>query len=58
MINIPIQMNFKPYAYGFQKYSPFLGIFNYYIHEMKEKGMFSSYIINFLNLFGKVTASP
>ena len=30
--------DFKPYAYGFQKDSPFLAMFNYYINEMKEKG--------------------
>lgn len=28
----------KPYAYGFQKDSPFLGIFNFYLKEMREKG--------------------
>ena len=30
--------DFKPYAFGFQKDSPFLPLFNYYLHEMKEKG--------------------
>ena len=30
--------DFKPYAYGFQKDSPFLPMFDYYINEMKEKG--------------------
>ncbi len=28
----------KPYAYGFQKDSPFLGPFNYYLKELREKG--------------------
>ena len=31
--------DFKPYTYGFQKDSPFLPMFNYYINEMKEKGI-------------------
>lgn len=35
---IPVQYDFKPYAYGFQKDSPFLEIFNFYIREMQESG--------------------
>ena len=31
--------NYEPTAYGFQKDSPFLPLFNYYLNEMKEKGM-------------------
>ena len=34
----PAKYDFKPYAYGFQKDSPFLPLFNYYLNEMKEKG--------------------
>ena len=34
----PAKYDFKPFAYGFQKDSPFLPMFNYYINEMKEKG--------------------
>ena len=34
----PGKYDFKPYAYGFQKDSPFLPLFNYYLNEMKEKG--------------------
>ena len=30
--------DFKPYAFGFQKDSPFLPLFDYYLNEMKEKG--------------------
>ena len=30
--------NFKPIAYGFQKDSPFLSLFNYNLNKMKEKG--------------------
>ena len=30
--------DFKPQAMGFQKDSPFLPLFNYYLNEMKEKG--------------------
>ena len=31
--------NYEPTAYGFQKDSPFLPLFNYYLNEMKQKGM-------------------
>ena len=31
--------DFKPYAFGFQKDSPFLPLFDYYLNEMKEKGI-------------------
>ena len=34
----PDNYDFKPYAYGFQKDSPFLPLFDYYLNEMKEKG--------------------
>lgn len=38
IIAIPGRYDVKPYAYGFQKNSPFLGIFNYYLNELREKG--------------------
>ena len=34
----PAKYDLKPYAYGFQKDSPFLPLFDYYLNEMKEKG--------------------
>ena len=34
----PGKYDFKPYAFGFQKDSPFLPLFDYYLNEMKEKG--------------------
>jgi len=34
----PGKYDFKPYAFGFQKDSPFLSLFNYNLNEMKEKG--------------------
>ena len=34
----PGKYNVKPLAYGFQKDSPFLPLFDYYLNEMKEKG--------------------
>jgi hypothetical protein len=37
-VAIPGKYDFKPFAYGFQKDSPFLPLFNYYLREMKEKG--------------------
>ena len=38
IIAIPAKYDFKPYAYGFQKDSPFLDLFNFYLKEMREKG--------------------
>ena len=38
IVATPAKYDFKPYAYGFQKDSPFLPLFNYFINEMKEKG--------------------
>ena len=34
----PGKYNFKPVAYGFQKDSPFLNLFNHNLNKMKEKG--------------------
>ena len=31
--------NYEPTAYGFQKDSPFLPLFNYYLNQIKDKGM-------------------
>ena len=39
IVATPEKYDFKPYAYGFQKDSPFLPLFNYYLNEMKEKGI-------------------
>ena len=38
MIAIPGRYDFKPYAYAFQKDSPYLSIFNYFIKTMQERG--------------------
>ena len=38
VIVIPAKYDFKPYAYGFQKDSPYLGLFNHFLKEMREKG--------------------
>ncbi len=38
VIATPNKYDTKPYAYGFQKDSPYLGIFNYYLKDMREKG--------------------
>ena len=38
IVATPAKYDLKPYAYGFQKDSPFLPLFNYYLNEMKEKG--------------------
>ena len=34
----PGKYNFKPVAYGFQKDSPFLPLFNYNLNKMRERG--------------------
>ena len=38
MIAIPERYDPKPYAFGFQKNSPYLGLFNYYLNDMRERG--------------------
>ena len=38
IVATPAKYDFKPYAYGFQKDSPFLPLFNYYLNVIKEKG--------------------
>lgn len=38
IVYIPGKYDFKQFAYGFQKDSPFLDLFNFYLKEMKEKG--------------------
>ena len=38
IIAIPQKYDFKPYAYGFQKDSPLLGPFNFYLKQLREKG--------------------
>ena len=37
IVATPGKYDFKPYAFGFQKDSPFLSLFNYNLNEMKEK---------------------
>ena len=39
MIAIPAKYDFKHMTYGFQKDSPYLGLFNHYMKEMREKGV-------------------
>ena len=39
IVATPGKYDFKPYAFGFQKDSPFLPLFDYYLNEMKEKGI-------------------
>ena len=38
IVATPAKYDLKPYAYGFQKDSPFLSLFDFYLNEMKEKG--------------------
>ena len=39
IVATPGKYNLKPVAYGFQKDSPFLPLFNYNLNKMKEKGI-------------------
>ena len=38
VIDVPEKYDVKPWAYSFQKYSPYLEIFNHYMKLMEEKG--------------------
>ena len=38
ILAIPAKYDIKPYAYGFQKDSPYLGLFNHFLRELREKG--------------------
>ena len=38
IVEIPTKYDYKPLAWGIQKDSPFIGLFNYYLNHMKEKG--------------------
>ena len=38
IIATPMQGDRKPSAFGFQKDSPYLDVFNFYLKEMHEKG--------------------
>jgi len=41
---IPERHDFKPVAFGFQKDSPLLGPFNFYIRQMRERGALNQII--------------
>ena len=38
IVQIPTNYDYKPLAWGIQKDSPFIELFNYYLKDMKEKG--------------------
>ena len=39
VIGIPFKGNRNPNAFGLQKHSPYLEIFNYYLNQMLEEGI-------------------
>ena len=43
----PAKYDLKPYAYGFQKDSPFLSLFDFYLNEMKEKGSLEQILVKY-----------
>ena len=47
LLQIPSKYDFKPYAYGFQKNSPYLPLFNYYLKEMREKGTLEKIMLDY-----------
>ena len=42
VIVTPGKYDFKPYAIGYQKDSPYAELFNYYIDQMRENGVIES----------------
>ena len=42
MIANPGKYDFKPYAIGYQKDSPYAELFNFYIDQMRENGVIES----------------
>ena len=49
MIALPLKYDFKPYAYGFQKDSPYLPLFNHYIKGMQERGAILKILENYVS---------
>ena len=47
MIATPGKYDFKPYAYGFQKDSPYLYLFNHFIQLMRERGTIEAIIAKY-----------
>ena len=47
VINIPAKYDPKPYAFGFQKNSPYLGLFNHFLKEMREKGVMKNILVKY-----------
>ena len=47
IIAVPAQYDFKPNAFGLPKHSEYLGIFNYYIQQLSERGMLEQIISRF-----------
>ena len=47
IVATPAKYDLKPYAYGFQKDSPFLSLFDFYMNEMKEKGSLEQILVKY-----------
>ena len=47
IVATPAKYDLKPYAYGFQKDSPFLSLFDFYLNEMKEKGSLEQILVKY-----------
>ena len=47
IVATPGKYDFKPLAYGFQKDSPYLYLFNHFINEKREKGSMASVLTKY-----------
>ena len=39
VIVLPAKYDVKPYSFGFQKNSPYVGLFNFHLKKMRERGV-------------------
>lgn len=47
VIAIPARYDIKPYAYGFQKDSPYLDVFNFHFKKLKENGVYDQIVMKY-----------
>jgi len=47
IVAIPAKYDYKPYGWGFQKDSPNLEMFNFYLDEMREKGAMKQIFVKY-----------
>ena len=47
ILALPTKYNQMPMAWGFQKHSPYIPLFNHYLKELREKGSFDKIFSNY-----------